>query len=87
MPFSRLAQISFESALGYLCKLSTTNHPDAAQYQGQDCSIVAIKKMQYGSPMLTVQFTDGTQIKGVFFGELEDDTGRPLQCRTFEFHL
>lgn len=81
---TQLAQSSLGSAIGYQCKLSATNHPDADQYQGRECRIVAVKVMSSGKPMLTIQFPDGTQVKGVFFSELEDDMGRPLHRHRFE---
>ena len=84
MAFSTVAQSALPTAIGYQCHLSITNHPDAVHYQGQACSIVAVKLIRSGKPLLTVQFADGRQIKGLFFSELEDETGYPLELRKFE---
>jgi hypothetical protein len=84
MAFSTLAQSSLLTAIGYQCHLRATNHPDAVNDQGRACSIVAVKLMRSGKPLLTVQFADGRQIKGLFFSELEDETGHPLEPRRFE---
>ncbi len=85
MAFSRLTQNSLHPAIGFLCKLSATNHPVAARYQGMECRIVAVKIIHGGrEPMLIVQFPDGTQVAGLFFYELEDETGETLQRRKFE---
>ena len=84
MAFSTVAQSSLPTAIGYQCHLGTTNHPDAAHYQGRVCSIVAVKLIRSGKPLFTVQFSDGRQIKGLFFSELEDETGHPLELRKFE---
>ena len=84
MASSTWAQSFLPTAIGYQCHLGTTNHPDAVHYQGQACSIVAVKLIRSGKPLLTVQFADGRQIKGLFFSELEDETGYPLELRKFE---
>jgi hypothetical protein len=84
MAFSTLAQSFLPTAIGYQCHLGTTNHPDAAHYQGRVCRIIAVKLIRSGKPLLTVQFSDGRQIKGLFFSELEDETGYPLELRKFE---
>ena len=84
MAFFTLAQSSFHPAIGSQCKLSATNHPDADKYQGRKCRTVAVKLIHSGKPLLTVQFSDGIQVKGLFFNELEDEVAQPLQCRKFE---
>jgi hypothetical protein len=84
MAFSRSVQRLLHPAVGHYFRLSATNHPDAAQYQGMYCTIVAVKIMRGGEPMLIVQFPDGIQVAGLFFCELEDEAGRPLQRSKFE---
>ena len=84
MAFSTWAQSALPTAIGYQCHLSATNHPDAVNYRGQACRIVAVKLIRSGKPLLTVQFADGRQIKGLFFSELEDETGHLLELRKFK---
>ncbi len=84
MALSTLAPSALHTAIGYQCHLSATNHPDAVNDQGRACSIVAIKLMCSGKPLLTVQFADGRRIKGLFFSALEDETGQPWERRKFE---
>lgn len=81
---SQLNSRSFLRAIGMQCILGSTNHPNAAQYQGQFCRIIAVRQMQSYAPMVSVQFPDGTYIQGLFFGELENAQGHPLKCSDFE---
>lgn len=73
----------FERAVDLSCRIGNTNHPEARNYKGLDCTVVAIRVMTGGQPMLTVQFPNGVQIQGLFFSELEDTTGEPLKQQAF----
>lgn len=83
----KVKQNTFYRAVGLQCRLGTTNHPQAAPYQGQECRIVAVRLMSSSEPMLIVQFADGSQLSGLFFCELEDCKGQQLQRRDFEKSL
>ena len=74
---------AYHFAVGLQCRLRTTNHPQAIAYQGSECKIIAVRIMRSNEPMLIVQFADGTQVKGLFFYELEDLEGNQLFREAF----
>lgn len=74
---------AYHFAVGLQCRLRTTNHPQAIGYQGSECKIIAVRIMQSNEPMLIVEFPDGTQVRGLFFYELEDLEGNQLFREVF----
>ena len=70
-------------ALGKQFQLGSTNHPQASLYQGQRCKVVEVWQRWDQELILTVEFTDGVRVRGVFVCELEDSDGHQISRLDF----